>query len=96
MSEFILINEIEAQAAAQGDKTALVYKDRVTGYGALSGLSNQVAQQLLSAAIKPHARIAFMGANSTFISSFFSVCKKCAAFWSASIRGLPVRKSLMC
>ena len=64
MSEFILINEIEAQAAAQGDKTALVYKDRVTGYGALSGLSNQVAQQLLSAAIKPHARIAFMGANS--------------------------------
>lgn len=64
MSDFILINEIEAQASAQGDKTALVYKDRVTGYRALSGLSNQVAQQLLSADIKPHARIAFMGANS--------------------------------
>lgn len=64
MSDFILINEIEAQAAAQGDKTALVYKDRTTSYGALSGLSNRVAQQLLSADIKPHARVAFMGANS--------------------------------
>ena len=64
MSDFILINEIEAQAATQGDDAALVYKDRTTSYAALSSLSNQVAQQLLSAAIKPHARIAFMGANS--------------------------------
>ena len=64
MSDFILINEIEAQAAKQGDEAALVYKDRTTSYAALSSLSNQVAQQLLSAGIKPHARIAFMGANS--------------------------------
>ena len=66
MSDFILINEIESQAAKQGDEAALVYKDRTTSYAALSGLSNQVAQQLLSAGIKPHARIAFMGANSDF------------------------------
>lgn len=64
MSDFILINEIEAQAAKQGDRTALVYKGRDTSYAALSSLSNRVAQQLLSAGIKPHARIAFMGANS--------------------------------
>ena len=64
MSDFILIDALDAQAAKQGDKTALVYKDRTTSYAALSRLSNQVAQQLLSAAIKPHARIAFMGANS--------------------------------
>lgn len=64
MSDFILINEIEAQAAKQGDDSALVYKGRTTSYAALSSLSNQVAQQLLSAGIKPHARIAFMGANS--------------------------------
>ena len=64
MSDFILINEIEAQAAKQGDRTALVYKGRDTSYAALSSLSNRVAQQLLSAGVEPHARIAFMGANS--------------------------------
>ncbi len=64
MRDFILIEALEAQAAQQGEKTALVYKDRTTSYAALSQLSNQVAQQLLSAGIKPHARIAFMGANS--------------------------------
>lgn len=64
MSDYILINEFEAQAAKQGDKTALVYKDRTTSYAALSGQSNRVAQQLLSAGIEPDARIAFMGANS--------------------------------
>lgn len=64
MTDFILIDEIEAQATKQGDKPALVFKDRTTSFAQLSSLSNQVAQQLLAADIKPHSRVAFMGANS--------------------------------
>ncbi|MBL6761288.1 MAG: fatty acid--CoA ligase [PS1 clade bacterium] len=64
MSDFILIDAIEAQAAKQGDKTALVFKGRETSYNELSHTSNQVAQALLAEGIEPHARIGFMGANS--------------------------------
>ena len=64
MGDFILIEAIEAQAAKQGDKLALVFQGRETSYRDLSHLSNRVAQQLLAANIAPHSRIAFMGANS--------------------------------
>ncbi|MGI9438414.1 MAG: AMP-binding protein, partial [Parvibaculales bacterium] len=64
MSDFILINALEEQAAARGDSTALVFQGRETSYQQLSDTSNQVAQKLLSEGIEPHARIGFMGANS--------------------------------
>ena len=64
MSDFILIEALEAQCAAQGDKPALIFQGRETSYQALRETSNQVAQSLLAQGIQPHARIAFMGANS--------------------------------
>lgn len=64
MSDFILIDALEAQCAAQGDNTAMVFQGRETSYRALSETSNQVAQALLADAVRPQARIAFMGANS--------------------------------
>lgn len=64
MSDFILIEALEAQCAAQGDKPALVFQGRETSYQKLSDTSNQVAQALLAEGIEPHARIGFMGANS--------------------------------
>jgi acyl-CoA synthetase (AMP-forming)/AMP-acid ligase II len=64
MSDFILIEALEAQCAAQGDKPALVFQGRETSYQKLSETSNQVAQALLAEGIEPHARIGFMGANS--------------------------------
>ena len=64
MGDFILIEALEAQCAAQGENTALVYQGRETSYQELSHTSNQVAQALLAEGIEPHARIGFMGANS--------------------------------
>lgn len=64
MSDFILIEAMEARGAKQPDTTALVYQGRETSYGQLSHSSNQVAQALLAEGIEPHARIGFMGANS--------------------------------
>ena len=63
MSDFILIEALEAQCTAQGDKPALIFQGRETSYQTLRETSNQVAQALLAQGIQPHARIAFMGAN---------------------------------
>ena len=64
MGDYILVKEFERQAAALGDKTALVYKGRETSYRALDDFSTLAANRFLAEGIAPHARIAFMGANS--------------------------------
>jgi len=64
MSDFILINEIRAQAKQRGDATALVFEGRETSYAELDKRASQVAQSLLKEAIEPHARVAFLGKNS--------------------------------
>ena len=51
MSDFILIEALEAQCAAQGDKPALVFQGRETSYQKLSDTANQVAQALLAEGI---------------------------------------------
>ena len=64
MDEFIFIDAFEAQAAKQGDATALVCAGRETSYRELSDLSHQVGQKLVAEGISPHARVGYLGGNS--------------------------------
>ena len=64
MENYILIDDLRAQAAKLGDKTAMVFQDRATSYAQLNDYASQVAQSLLAEGVQPDARVAFMGKNS--------------------------------
>ncbi len=64
MDDYIFIDALEAQMQAQGDKAALIFQGEETSYSDLARRSNKVAQALIDEGVKPHSRIAYMGANS--------------------------------
>jgi len=64
MSDYILIDDLRAQAKQRGEATALVFEGRETSYRELDERASQVAQSLLKEGIEPHARVAFLGKNS--------------------------------
>ena len=64
------------QARTLGDKTALVFEDRRTGYATLDRAASQVGQRLRQEWVHPHERIAMLAKNSdTFYELWFGALK---------------------
>jgi acyl-CoA synthetase (AMP-forming)/AMP-acid ligase II len=71
-----LADVARVQARAYGDRTALVYEGRRTGYGALDKAASRVAQRLLAEHIAPQDRIAVLAKNcDAFYELWFGAMK---------------------
>ena len=59
-----LADIFRAEARAQPQATAQIFRDRVTTYGALDRRASQVANGLIALGARPGARIGYLGKNS--------------------------------
>jgi amino acid adenylation domain-containing protein len=77
-----LIHELfEAQAAAQPDAIALVYKDQQLTYGQLNRRANQLAHHLLTLGVQPDDRVAICAERSLeMIVGLIGILKAGAAY----------------
>ena len=72
---FTVAGIIRDQAAARGDKVAILFGDRRINYRELDERSNRVARALLAAGVRPQDHVAFIDMNGP---EYFEVLFGCA------------------